>query len=95
MPACVLLRNLHETLVIKTKWVRSITDADSRNGGCSPCEITKIFYSPDKNADANFRLAARAHFNATITACYYGNILYICGMTILQNFSFHCISLLC
>lgn len=61
--------------------MQSIIDADNRNYGSRPRAITKLFFSPDKNAEANFRLRGKVHFNAAITACYYGHVLFICGMS--------------
>lgn len=87
MPSCVLLKNSSKIIIVKSFWCRKLSDAECLNAGFLPCDLSKIFFSPGRTAEANFKLKARpaSAFTVRRTACYYGAILKLCGMRKKKN----------
>lgn len=80
MPACVLIKNTNRILVLKSSWCNGVkNDARNLTSGNHPADETKIFFSPDRRAIANFSKRIEKVFDDTKTACYIGHILNVCG----------------
>lgn len=79
MFAVVTLNQSNEKFVIPVKWIYSFDIVQALNYGLSKTKSHIIFYSPNLQAEPNFRLPLRDLFELGGDGCYKAHIWYLLG----------------
>lgn len=79
MFAVVKLSQSTEKLVIPVKWIYSFDIVQALNYGLSKTKSHIIFYSPNLQAEPNFRLPLRDSLENGSDGCYKAHFKYLLG----------------